>query len=560
MQLQNIPHLDSHIELLAPHSLGKQLFVVGGAIRDILLGINTDPTDIDMTLVGEPDDVFAALQDISSDSFSLFRTEKFGTMTLVSKDSPTIYELTPFREEGGYADHRHPEKIQRSHSLLADAKRRDFSINCLYYTVVHFSTSSSRVDAVSVIQETHSDFVPLLVKQGWYYRPEHQILLLQNHELIEQFFVDGVFQTDTFSLRAERENIAVGDRVRFVIDPFGGIQDLRSGVIRAVGSAVARFEEDALRILRAVRIANLLNQQLSHGNFDFEKATWSAMKELAPLVMHIAKERIHQEIVKVFSAKNPFGWIAIIDELGLLKDLFPALYQNKNDEQPVRYHPFDTYAHTLLTLWHLQDINDDYLVKLGMLYHDVGKKDQYEAYSKATTKEQIEEIHRSEANHVISGPNYAQRDFRELGFSNKEIEEIQFYIAQHMRPGQILTAREDNQIKKMRQLLSEYGYERVKNLLDITVADRKGQFNPLQSNEIDTVQSLYTILKELYDTEGQFTMRQLAINGDLLMSEFGLTPWPQIKEKLQLAFDRVLVDIAQRNTQDAIISYLRSLE
>ena len=69
-----------------------------------------------------------------------------------------------------------------------------------------------------------------------------------------------------------------------------------------------------------------------------------------------------------------------------------------------------------------------------MLYHDVGKKDQYEEYAKATTKEEEQAIHSSPANHVVSGPVHVEADFRALGFSNKEIEEVQFYVAQHMRP------------------------------------------------------------------------------------------------------------------------------
>lgn len=103
----------------------------------------------------------------------------------------------------------------------------------------------------------------------------------------------------------------------------------------------------------------------------------------------------------MFMARNPFGWVALIDELGLLPLLFPALHRNKHDDQPVRYHPFDTYAHTLLTLRNLQKLNDNYLVKLGMLYHDVGKKDQYAEYAKATTKEEMQAVHSSTANHVI---------------------------------------------------------------------------------------------------------------------------------------------------------------
>jgi len=212
------------------------------------------------------------------------------------------------------------------------------------------------------------------------------------------------------------------------------LQDLLNGTLRCVGDPEQRFEEDALRILRGVRLVNTLNQKLTRRNFDFEKETWKAMQKMHHLVPSLAKERIHQEIVKVFMGNNPFGRVALLDELKLVEALFPALYRNKHDDQPVRYHPFDTYSHILLTLWHLQRINDDYLVKLGMLYHDVGKKDQYEQYALAETKEEQQEIHSSPANHVVCGPIYAETDFRALGFSNKEIEDIQFYVAQHMRP------------------------------------------------------------------------------------------------------------------------------
>lgn len=308
-----------------------------------------------------------------------------------------------------------------------------------------------------------------------------------------------------------------------------------------------------------MRLVNTLNQKHPRGNYDFDKPTRTAMKKLHALVEGLAKERLHQEIVKVFSADNPFGRVALIEELGLLPYMFPALHANKHDDQPIRYHPFDTYTHILLTLRHLQKINTNYLVKLGMLYHDVGKKDQYAAYAKATSKEELQAVHGSDMNHVVCGPIYAERDFKNLGFSGKEIEEIMFYVANHMKPGQILMAREDNQIKKVRQLLSAHGYERTKNLLDITVADRQGQYNPLQSVEVNAVDKLYGILDVLYAQEGQFTMAQMALDGNDIQELFHIPPGPEIKRLLTEAFEWVLSDIALRNTKDAIAEYLSSI-
>lgn len=105
-------------------------------MRDLVLGVNLQPHDIDMTLAAQPDDVYAALQKASNEEFALFRTEKFGTATLINRSDETSYEITPFREEGIYSDNRHPDEIRWSTSLIADAKRRDFTINSLYYASV----------------------------------------------------------------------------------------------------------------------------------------------------------------------------------------------------------------------------------------------------------------------------------------------------------------------------------------------------------------------------------------------------------------------------------------
>jgi poly(A) polymerase len=82
------------------------------------------------------------------------------------------------------------------------------------------------------------------------------------------------------------------------------------------------------------------------------------------LIQYLAKERVHDELVKVFSANNPFGYVALLDEANLLQYIFPSLARCKGNEQPIRYHPFDTYSHIMLTLWNLQKLNTNYLVKL----------------------------------------------------------------------------------------------------------------------------------------------------------------------------------------------------
>jgi tRNA nucleotidyltransferase (CCA-adding enzyme) len=224
--------------------------------------------------------------------------------------------------------------------------------------------------------------------------------------------------------------------------------------------------------------------------------------------------------MKAFTVGNPFGFVALLDEAKILPILFPALAETKNVEQPIRYHPFDVYVHTLLTLFELQKISIDPLVRLAMLYHDVGKVDQFSAYGENLSKEEIRAIIAGPLNHRRSSPEYAKEDFHALGFSSKEITSIARYIAHHHKLEEILYALPEKREKKIRQFLSEAGVEKFRNILDITIADRMGQFNPLQnSSDITDIDKIRKIMERLHKQEGQFTMKQLAVSGEDIMKQ-----------------------------------------
>jgi tRNA nucleotidyltransferase (CCA-adding enzyme) len=156
------------------------------------------------------------------------------------------------------------------------------------------------------------------------------------------------------------------------------------------------MNEDALRILRGARFINILNQSIKTEKitqqppcfFDIEPTTWKAMQKSFYLVRSLPKERLHQELMKVFSKNKPFEYIATIDELGLIPQLFPALERCKNILQPTRFHPLDVYYHSLMVLRALQERNASPLLKLAALYHDVGKVDQYHYHSLGIGKEE----------------------------------------------------------------------------------------------------------------------------------------------------------------------------
>lgn len=292
--------------------------------------------------------------------------------------------------------------------------------------------------------------------------------------------------------------------------------------------------------------------------FDFIKDTWNSIKKNSALVEKVAKERIKEELVKAFVEGNPFGFVSLLDEAKLLPILFPAFASTKNIDQPVRYHPFDVYTHTMLSLFELQKMNKDYLVRFAMLYHDVGKVGQFELYHQDLSKDELREILAGPLNHRKSGATFVHEDFAKLGFGKKEIDEISRLVTHHHKMEEILYALPDKREKKIRTFLSEAGVERFRNILDITIADRMGQYNPLQnSSDITDIDKIRKVVERLHKQEGQFTMKKLAVNGADLMKEFKLKPGPQIGELLEKALHRVIDDIKERNDKKEIFAHLK---
>ncbi len=115
-----------------------------------------------MTLRGDPEELFKKLQKADSEIYALFRTEKYGTITILNRATEHSFEITPFREEDDYENHRHPEKIDWSKSLISDAKRRDFTINCLYYTTIELDAKKTKIIKNPQKNSNKQDF-----NKGW---------------------------------------------------------------------------------------------------------------------------------------------------------------------------------------------------------------------------------------------------------------------------------------------------------------------------------------------------------------------------------------------------------
>jgi len=575
LHFEALDNLHKHIKYLKKQIHNDNFFLVWGCIRDLLLGTDTQPKDIDLTLKGDPSDIY---NNIDKNNISHFITEKYGTITIIPKenkaqngDDVLQYEITPFRKEAGYDDRRHPTEIEWADSLVTDGLRREFTISCLYYFCDKPRLKKNKIDSQNLWDNT--TLLPNLKDLGFTYLPKYNLWIVQNHEIVEAIFPKGIFAAKNLDpykkLRLKHHKDLVDDDFQFgktnklIVDPYLGIQDLFGGKLKCVGIPDKRFNEDALRIIRALRFVNVINFKLAnlpgdHVKYlDFDKETRKSIKKNFFLVKYIAKERIKTELDKVFKKWNAFGFVALLDEVNLLKMLFPALAKTKYVDQPVRYHPFDVYHHTLMTLFHVQQISNNYLVRYAMLYHDVGKVDQYYMYSLSLTREEINKL--SGINHRETSSKIARNDFVALWFSNKEIEEIMRYIDRHHKPEEILSAKSANREKKLRKLLSEAGIVRLQNLFDVVLGDRLWHYNPVQAPEVEVIYMLKKQANELQKKEGQFTLKKLAINWNDVIKELGITPWKHVGELLQKAFDWTINNIGTRNFKDKIIKQLKTI-
>ncbi len=280
-------------------SAGFEAYAVGGCVRDLLLalpsfakqnlgGLSKKPKDWDVATNALPEQI----QEIFSDSFY---ENKFGTVT-VKQDSQdeTLREIevTTYRVDAKYSDKRHPDSVRFTRNLQEDLARRDFTVNAMALEV-----RSKKYEVGGKKNETKDE------------------------------------ETSDFRLQTS-------DFV--IIDPFGSQKDLKDCLIRAVGNPEERFNEDALRMLRAVRFAVELS-------FTIEQETKKAIQKNAGWLQAIAKERVRDELEKIIMSERPDEGILMLHELGLLEFIIPELEKGIGVSQN-RHHIYTIFEHGIFSL------------------------------------------------------------------------------------------------------------------------------------------------------------------------------------------------------------------
>src|SRR3989344_1595474 len=289
-------------------SAGFEAYLVGGCVRDLLIG--RSPQDWDVTTNAKPEKI----QELFPKSFY---ENKFGTVSVVTdSDDPKLrtIEITPFRLEGKYSDKRHPDEIKFAEKLEDDLARRDFTVNAI----------AARIEMGQL-------------------KGEHLSERVRASEPPKR----GLSASET-------EGVSL-------IDPFGGQKDLEKKIIRAVGDPLERFDEDALRIMRAIRLSSELD-------FKIEEKTFSALKEKARLLKLIAMERIRDEFSKTLMSEVPSRGLEKMRELGILKIFLPELEEGWEVGQN-KHHIYTVWEHNVKALDCAAKEHWPLVVRMSALFH-----------------------------------------------------------------------------------------------------------------------------------------------------------------------------------------------
>jgi putative nucleotidyltransferase with HDIG domain len=307
---------------------GYQALLVGGCVRDLLLG--REPKDYDVATDAHPDQIVALFPR------SGLVGAQFGVVLVRTEHA--VVEVATFRSDLDYHDGRRPEGVRFESSPREDALRRDFTINGLF------------LDPLSG----------------------------------EQF------------------------------DYVGGKADLQNHVIRAIGDPVVRFEEDHLRLIRAVRFAARLG-------FHIERETFAAMRSLAPLILRVAPERVRDELIRILTEGGARYGFELLDSSGLLREILPEVSAMKGVEQPPEFHPEgDVWTHTLMMLDGLDHPTPT--LAMGVLLHDVGKPATFRIADRIRFD-----------GHVEVGVRMAREILTRLRFSSSDIDQILALVENHMK-------------------------------------------------------------------------------------------------------------------------------
>jgi len=439
MRISIPPQVQSILDSL--NDAGFPAYVVGGCVRDCLMG--RPPHDWDVTTGAAPEQMRTALA-----SFPLFETgAKHGTLTAMAEEMPV--EVTAFRVDGSYSDHRRPDSVAFTDDLLADLRRRDFTMNAMAY------------------------------------RPGSSL-----------------------------------------VDAFGGRADIENKTIRCVGDADARFQEDALRILRALRFASTFR-------FRIETNTAEAILRNRELLRKLAVERVNTELSRLLCGEDAASILAQFAPVFFT--LIPVLEKTQGFAQQTPYHIYDVWQHTLKTVAAAPAMPE---LRMAMLLHDLAKPDclTVDANGRA-------HFH----GHAERGAEQAEQILRELRYPKVFCARVVTLIRHHV-------LRLSQHPDRLPHWLGKLGPECFFQLLAVMRADVMGKAPGCQT-ELEALDRIQERAEALLAKKACLGLADLAVTGHDLAAA-GISTGPEIGKQLRRLLDAVLSGDVE-NEKDALLSYLQ---
>ncbi len=421
---------------------GYKAYIVGGCVRDSLL--SKQPHDYDVCTDCRPDEMLKLFDDFHTIETGL----KHGTLTVMSDHKPV--EVTTFRSDGDYKDHRRPESVKFERELSEDLKRRDFTVNAMCYN--------------------------------------------------------------------PREGL---------IDLFGGADDLSRGVIKCVGDPLDRFDEDALRIIRAVRFSSCLD-------FKIDENTAVAMRKRAQLLHEISVERIFTELKKLLCG---VGVERVLHEYSdIITLIIPELAPCIGCLQNCPHHKYDVYGHICKSV---ANIEPDEELRLTMLFHDIEKP-----ALKTTDENGVDHFKM----HPFASAETAKNILRRLKSSNSTEKRVTALVREH-----------DNRIppkrRSVKRLIAKYDYDFYADWLKVRRADTMAQSEYLREEKLAELDELEKIAEQLKAEDCCLKLSDLVVNGRDMIAEG--YEGSDIRSALSFALDAVIEEKVF-NQREALLEYIRS--
>lgn len=319
--------------------------------------------------------------------------------------------------------------------------------------------------------------------------------------------------------------IALNPVTHEIIDPYNGQNDIENKIIKAVGDADTRFNEDALRLMRAVRFMSQLD-------FDIEAVTRESIRNNAGSLVSISRERVKEEFVKLIMSDFPMRGLVVMKDLGLLDFVVPELLRGVGVSQN-QAHSFDVWEHNLRTLQHAADKKWPLHVRLSAIFHDISKPE--------TRRFSKEKRDYTFYGHDVVGGRVTREIMTRLKFSNEMIDKVSMFVRWHM----FFSDTEQITLSAVRRLISHVGKENIWDLIDLRICDRVGTGRPKEEPyRLRMYQSM--VEQALKDP---VTLKMLKTNGKRIMDVTQETPGPKIGYILHALFEEVL-DNPEKNNEE----------